>query len=64
MRKFTQAMLVLLAFLGSTIGAVAQNYPVAVSESTTITNETRVVSGVTLQPERGLLQSTAVKVAF
>ena len=55
-------MLVLLAFLGSTIGAVAQNnYPVAVSESTTITNETRVVSGVTLQPERGLLQSTAVK---
>lgn len=62
MRKFTQAMLVLLAFLGSTIGAVAQNnYPVAVSESTTITNETRVVSGVTLQPERGLLQSTAVK---
>ena len=61
MRKFTQVMLVLLAFLGSTIGAVAQNYPVAVSESTTITNETRVVSGVTLQPERGLLQSTAVK---
>lgn len=54
-------MLVLLAFLGSTIGAVAQNYLVAVSESTTITNETRVVSGVTLQPERGLLQSTAVK---
>ena len=27
MRKFTQAMLVLLAFLGSTIGAVAQTYP-------------------------------------
>lgn len=61
MRKFTQAMLVLLAFLGSTIGAVAQNYPIAISESATITNATRVVSGVTLQPERGLLQSTDVK---
>ena len=61
MRKFTQAMLVLLAFLGSTIGAVAQNYPIAFSESTTITKNTRVVSGVTLQPERGLLQSTDVK---
>lgn len=62
MRKFTQAMLVLLAFLGSTIGAVAQNnYPVNVSETATITNANRVVSGVTLQPERGLLQSTDVK---
>ena len=62
MRKFTQAMLVLLAFLGSTIGAVAQNnYPVNVSETATITNPKRVVSGVTLQPERGLLQSTNVK---
>ena len=56
-------MLVLLVFLGSTIGAVAQNnnYPVNVSESATITNANRVVSGVTLQPERGLLQSTDVK---
>ena len=27
MRKFTQAMLVLLVFLGSTISAVAQTYP-------------------------------------
>lgn len=55
-------MLVLLAFLGSTIGAVAQNnYPVNVSETATITNADRVVSGVTLQPERGLLQSTDVK---
>ena len=55
-------MLVLLAFLGSTIGAVAQNnYPVNVSETATITNANRVVSGVTLQPERGLLQSTDVK---
>ena len=62
MRKFTQAMLVLLAFLGSTISAVAQdNYPVNVSETATITNANRVVSGVTLQPERGLLQSTNVK---
>ena len=62
MRKFTQVMLVLLAFLGSTIGAVAQNnYPVNVSETATITNANRVVSGVTLQPERGLLQSTDVK---
>ena len=62
MRNFTQAMLVLLAFLGSTIGAVAQNnYPVNVSETATITNANRVVSGVTLQPERGLLQSTDVK---
>ena len=55
-------MLVLLAFLCSTIGAVAQNnYPVNVSETATITNANRVVSGVTLQPERGLLQSTDVK---
>ena len=62
MKQFTQAMLVLLVFLGSTIGAVAQNnYPVNVSETATITNANRVVSGVTLQPERGLLQSTAVK---
>ena len=42
MKKFTQAMLVLLAFLGSTIGAVAQNYPIAFSESTTIIKNTRV----------------------
>ena len=61
MRKFTQAMLVLLAFLGSTIGAVAQNYPVNVSETATITNANRVITGATLQPERGLLQSTGVK---
>ena len=61
MRKFTQAMLVLLAFLGSTIGAVAQNYPVNVSESATITHAERVITGATLQPERGLLQSTGVK---
>ena len=61
MRKFTQVMLVLLAFLCSTFGAVAQNYPVNVSETATITNANRVVSGVTLQPERGLLQSTDVK---
>lgn len=61
MRKFTQAMLVLFAFLGSTIGAVAQNYPIAFNESATISSATRVVTGVTLQPERGLLQSTNVK---
>lgn len=61
MRNFTQAMLVLLVFLGSTIGAVAQNYPIAFSESATISSTTRVVTGVTLQPERGLLQSTNVK---
>lgn len=61
MRKFTQAMLVLFAFLGSTIGAVAQNYPVNVSETATITNADRVITGATLQPERGLLQSTGVK---
>ena len=54
-------MLVLLAFLGSTIGAVAQNYPVNVSESATITHAERVITGATLQPERGLLQSTGVK---
>lgn len=61
MRKFTQAMLVLLVFLGSTISAVAQNYPVNVSETATITNADRVITGATLQPERGLLQSTDVK---
>lgn len=61
MRKFTQAMLVLLVFLGSTISAVAQNYPVNVSETATITNADRVITGATLQPERGLLQSTGVK---
>lgn len=54
-------MLVLLAFLGSTIGAVAQDYPVNVSESATITHAERVITGATLQPERGLLQSTGVK---
>ena len=61
MRNFTQAMLVLLVFLGSTISAVAQDYPVNVSETATITNADRVITGATLQPERGLLQSTNVK---
>lgn len=61
MRKFTQAMLVLLAFLGSTIGAVAQNYPVNVSETATITHKTRSYTGITLQPERGVKQTINVK---
>lgn len=59
MRKFTQAMLVLLAFLGSTIGAVAQNYPVNVSKTETRSpnNANRNYSGITLQPERGTIQT-------
>lgn len=61
MRKFTQAMLVLFAFLGSTIGAVAQNYPVAVDATATITREGRSYTGITLQPERGVKQTINVK---
>lgn len=61
MRKFTQAMLVLLAFLGSTIGAVAQNYPVAVDATATITHASRSYTGITLQPERGVKQTINVK---
>ena len=59
MRKFTQAMLVLLAFLGSTIGAVAQDYPVAVDATATRNpnNSNRNYSGITLQPERGTIQT-------
>lgn len=60
MRKFTQAMLVLLAFLGSTIGAVAQNnYRVNVSTTDTRSpnNPDRNYSGITLQPERGTIQT-------
>lgn len=60
MKKFTQAMLVLLAFLGSTIGAVAQdNYPVNVSKTETRSphNADRNYSGITLQPERGTIQT-------
>ena len=61
MRTFTQVMLVLLAFLGSTIGAVAQNYPVAVDATATITREGRSYTGITLQPERGVKQTINVK---
>lgn len=61
MRKITQAMLVLLVFLGSTIGAVAQNYPVAVGETATITHASRSYTGITLQPERGVKQTINVK---
>ena len=62
MRKFTQVMLVLLAFLGSTIGAVAQNnYPVAVDANATITHANRSYTGITLQPERGVKQTINVK---
>ena len=62
MRKFTQVMLVLLAFLGSTIGAVAQDiYPVAVDANATITHSTRSFTGITLQPERGVKQTINVK---
>lgn len=61
MRKITQVMLVLLVFLGSTIGAVAQNYPVAVSETATITHASRSYTGITLQPERGVKQTINVK---
>lgn len=53
-------MLVLLAFLGSTIGAVAQdNYPVNVSTTDTRSpnNPDRNYSGITLQPERGTIQT-------
>lgn len=52
-------MLVLLAFLGSTIGAVAQNYPVNVSttETRNPNNSNRNYSGITLQPERGTIQT-------
>ena len=59
MKKFTQAMLVLLAFLCSTIGAVAQNYPVNVSTTDTRSpiNSNRNYSGITLQPERGTIQT-------
>ena len=61
MRKFTQVMLVLLVFLGSTIGAVAQNYPVAVDATATITHASRSYTGITLQPERGVKQTINVK---
>lgn len=54
-------MLVLLVFLGSTISAVAQNYPVAVSETATITHASRSYTGITLQPERGVKQTINVK---
>ena len=55
-------MLVLLAFLGSTISAVAQNnYPVAVDANATITHSTRSFTGITLQPERGVKQTINVK---
>lgn len=60
MKKFTQAMLVLLAFLGSTIGAVAQDdYLVNVSTTDTRSpiNSNRNYSGITLQPERGTIQT-------
>ena len=62
MRKFTQAMLVLLAFLGSTIGAVAQDYPVAVDATATRNpnNSNRNYSGITLQPERGTIQTITI----
>ena len=53
-------MLVLLAFLGSTISAVAQdNYPVNVSKTETRSpnNSNRNYSGITLQPERGTIQT-------
>ena len=52
-------MLVLLAFLCSTIGAVAQNYPVNVSTTDTRSpiNSNRNYSGITLQPERGTIQT-------
>lgn len=54
-------MLVLLAFLCSTIGAVAQDYPVAVDANATITHSTRSFTGITLQPERGVKQTINVK---
>ena len=55
-------MLVLLAFLGSTISAVAQDYyPVAVDADATITHSTRYFTGITLQPERGVKQTINVK---
>lgn len=54
-------MLVLLVFLGSTIGAIAQNYPVAVGETATITHASRSYTGITLQPERGVKQTINVK---
>lgn len=55
-------MLVLLAFLGSTISAVAQDdYPVAVDANATITHSTRYFTGITLQPERGVKQTINVK---
>lgn len=65
MRKFTQAMLVLLAFLGSTIGAVAQdNYPVNVSTTETRSPSSRfsnrTYSGVSIQPERGAKQTSTI----
>lgn len=53
-------MLVLLVFLGSTISAVAQdNYPVNVSKTETRSpnNSNRNYSGITLQPERGTIQT-------
>ena len=53
-------MLVLLVFLGSTIGAVAQdNYRVNVSTTETRSpiNSNRNYSGITLQPERGTIQT-------
>ena len=65
MRKFTQAMLVLFAFLGSTIGAVAQNnYPVNVSTTETRSPSSRfsnrTYSGVSIQPERGAKQTSTI----
>ena len=54
-------MLVLLAFLGSTIGAVAQDYPVAVDATAKITREGYSYTGITLQPERGVKQTIKVK---
>ena len=56
-------MLVLLAFLGSTIGAVAQdNYRVNVSTTETRSpiNSNRNYSGITLQPERGTIQTITI----
>ena len=64
MRKFTQVMLVLLAFLCSTIGAVAQNYPVNVSTTETRSPSSRfsnrTYSGVSIQPERGAKQTSTI----
>lgn len=57
-------MLVLLAFLCSTIGAVAQNYPVNVSTTETRSPSSRfsnrTYSGVSIQPERGAKQTSTI----